>query len=71
MSTEKVEPEGWTKHNGKDCPIQDFGLIEVRLRDGRLSFSRFGYWIWNELAPVNIDIIAYRSPDREDLEMAA
>jgi hypothetical protein len=58
--------EGWREHDGGDCPVRDGGLVEVRLRDGRYTFSRFGFWYWTTAHATNIDIVAFRAPGEND-----
>ena len=62
--------DGWLEHDGTSDPCPGRGLVPVILRDGRESWSRFGYWHWGALT-TNIDIVAYRPDDPERMELAA
>jgi len=63
--------EGWLEHDGGLCPVPERGVIPVLLRDGRQSWSRFGFWVWDERAPLNIDIVAWRPDEPQAVELAA
>lgn len=69
--TDQMKAEGWIGHDGGLCPLEDGGLVRVILRSGLETFSRFGFWVWDERAPLNIDIVAYRPAAPEQARLAA
>jgi len=70
MVTDDMKAAGWMEHDGSHCPMPNRGAVEVLLRNGRISMSRFGFWFWPWWSETNIDIVGYR-PDEPDEERLA
>ncbi len=64
--------EGWIRHRGGKCPVDDGVMVEVRLRDGTLwvgdGAEKASYWTWERLDNFS-DIMAYRlhKPAEQDI----
>lgn len=71
MVTEEMIAAGWIEHDGGACPVPNRGTVEVLLRDGTVSFSRFGFWIWRPGSDINIDIVGYRPRAAAEIQEAA
>lgn len=69
--SEAMKALGWIEHDGSSFPATAQGLTEVILRDGRQSYDRFGFWLWDTGEPMDLDIVAYQPNTQTSLRLAA
>lgn len=71
MVDEQLKGDGWIVHDGMAVPQTAQGFTEVMLRDGRQSYDRFGFWLWDAETPMGLDIVAYIPNRQSSMRLAA
>lgn len=59
MSKTKESKDGWIRHRGGKCPVDDLMRVEVRMRGGDSGHERADGLRWNHIGSPG-DIMAYR-----------